>query len=172
MSGGKGLTELRRVLTERYATLRSQVARRLGGPEELAEDALHDAYVRLAGKEGFENVAHPQSYLVSTAVHAAIDRLRGDHRLLSETEVADFFDVADDAAGPDQTAHARHDLARMFAVLDGLPARQRDILVSARVHEVPRAELARRWGISLAMVGRELQAAHRYCARAMDEEQE
>ncbi|MEI2418443.1 sigma-70 family RNA polymerase sigma factor [Orrella sp. JC864] len=170
---GADLDRLRRLFTERYEALRSLVARRLGGASpELAGDALHEAYIRLTDKNGLAGVRHPQSYLVNTAVHAAIDRLRGDGRLLGEAEVNAFFDVPDEAAGPEQTAQARHDLARMSRALEALPARQRDILIAARVHGVPRAELARRWGISVRLVGRELQTAHEACVRAMQDPKE
>ena len=48
-----------------------------------------------------------------------------------------------------------------------LTPRQRDILVAARVDGLSRPELAQRWGISLRLVGRELQTAHEHCLRAM-----
>lgn len=168
---GKDLARLRRLFTERYDALRSLVARRIGAPPELAGDALHDAYIRLTDKNGLDGVRHPQSYLVNTAVHAAIDRMRTDTLLLSDAELNEFFDVEDEAAGPAETVHARHDLDRMFKVLDELPPRQRDILIGARLHEVPRVELAKRWGISVRLVGRELQTAHEFCLKAMREEE-
>ena len=55
----------------------------------------------------------------------------------------------------------------MFKALDMLTPRQRDILVAARVDGLSRPELAQRWGISLRLVGRELQTAHEHCLRAM-----
>lgn len=164
---GKGLAQLRHLFTQRYDTLRLRVARRLGSAGDMAGDALHEAYVRLAEKADLDEVRHPQSYLLNTAVHVAIDQLRGESRVLSEAEVADFLDVPDEAAGPAETAEARGEMDRMFAALAELPPRQRDIFLSARVHGVPRAELAKRWGISLRQVGRELQAAHEFCLQAL-----
>ncbi|WZB61684.1 sigma factor-like helix-turn-helix DNA-binding protein [Achromobacter xylosoxidans] len=58
-------------------------------------------------------------------------------------------------------------MAGMFKALDMLTPRQRDILVAARVDGLSRPELAQRWGISLRLVGRELQTAHEHCLRAM-----
>ncbi|AEC18806.1 ECF subfamily RNA polymerase sigma-24 factor [Pusillimonas sp. T7-7] len=169
---GKGLAQFARLLTERYETLKSQVARRLGSSSDMAGDVLHDAYVRLAGQDNLSEVRYPQSYLVNTAVHVAIDKIRSDARMLSAAEVGAFFDVEDSAPGPVQTAQARDELARMFKVLDSLPPRQCDILVSARVHDVSRIDLAKRWGISVRLVGRELQTAHEFCFRAMKELEE
>ncbi|HYG45034.1 MAG TPA: sigma-70 family RNA polymerase sigma factor [Bordetella sp.] len=161
-----GLAELRRVLVERYDLLKTQLTRRLGSPD-LAGDALHDAWLRLAVKDEIEEVRHPQAYLINIAMHAAIDRVRGQARELNETEIDALFDVADSAAGPAQAVQARLDLERVVQAMQALPPRQRDILFSARVDGATREELAARYGISVRMVARELQVAHEYCVRQM-----
>lgn len=166
---GKGLAELRRLFVERYDVLKAQVVRRLGASSEMAGDVLHDAFVRLSAKDDLDGVRHPQAYLVNTAVHVAIDQMRSDVRMLGESEINAFFDVEDGAAGPADTVEARDELARMFAALDGLPERQRDILIAARLYDTPRLELAKRWGISVRLVGRELQAAHEACLQRMNQ---
>ena len=56
---------------------------------------------------------HPQTYLVNTAVHAAIDRIRQDTRLLSES-VSEFFELEDETPGPAEIAQSRSDMAGMF----------------------------------------------------------
>lgn len=169
---GAGLANLRRLVAERYEALRRQVARRLGGASDLAGDALHDAYLRLSARDDLDEVRHPQTYLVNTAVHVAIDRIRQDVRLLSESEVSEFFDVQDDAPGPAGIAESRSDMDHMFKTLDALTPRQRDILIAARVEGLSRPDLAKRWGISVRLVGRELQTAHEHCVRAMARGQE
>lgn len=169
---GAGLANLRRLVAERYEALRRQVARRLGGASDLAGDALHDAYLRLSARDDLDEVRHPQTYLINTAVHVAIDRIRQDVRLLSESEVSEFFDVQDDAPGPAGIAESRSDMDHMFKALDALTPRQRDILIAARVEGLSRPDLAKRWGISVRLVGRELQTAHEHCVRAMARGQE
>ncbi len=169
---GQGLATLRRLVAERYDALRRQVSRRLGGASDLAGDALHDAYVRLSARDDLDGVRHPQTYLVNTAVHVAIDRIRQDARLLSESEVSEFFDVEDGSPGPDGVAESRSDMDHMFKALDALTPRQRDILIAARVEGLSRPDLAKRWGISVRLVGRELQTAHEHCVRAMARGQE
>ena len=52
-------------------------------------------------------------------------------------------------------------------MLAALPPRQRDILIAIRAHGLSRNDLAKRWGISARQVGRELQAAHEFCAQAL-----
>ncbi|WP_241047378.1 RNA polymerase sigma factor [Achromobacter xylosoxidans] len=166
---GKGLAELRRLFVESYDSLRGRVARRLGAASELTGDALHDAYVRLADKGGLEDIQHPQSYLVNTAMHVAIDGMRRDARLLSAAEIEDFLDVEDPAPGPEQNARMRQELDDAFAILDALSPRQRDILIAIRVHGLSRGDLAKRWGISERQVSRELQAAHERCGQALQD---
>ena len=67
---------------------------------------------------------HPQTYLVNTAVHAAIDRIRQDTRLLSESEVSEFFELEDETPGPAEIAQSRSDMQGMFKALDMLTPRQ------------------------------------------------
>ncbi len=168
---GSGLTQLRQLFTESYDTLRTRVARRLGTSSELAGDALHDAYVRLVDKGGLDEIQHPQSYLVNTAMHVAIDRMRRDARMLSASEIEDFLDVEDPAPGPAQSAALRQELDGMFELLQALPPRQRDILIAIRAHGLSRGDLAKRWGISERQIGRELQAAHEFCAKVLKEQE-
>ena len=111
---GAGLAALRRLIAERYDALRNQVSRRLGGASDLAGDALHDAYLRLSARDDLDGVRHPQTYLVNTAVHAAIDRIRQDTRLLSESEVSEFFELEDETPGPAEIAQSRSDMQGMF----------------------------------------------------------
>lgn len=166
-----GLAELKRLFAERYETLKAQLVRRLGSAE-LASDALHDAYVQLADREGLNEVRHPQAYLLHTAVNAAIDKLRGTQRYLSADEVADLYELADPAPGPPRVAQARFDLGRAANALAALPARQRDILYAARIDGLTLKELAQRWGVSTRLISRELQAAHEFCARHMEAAEE
>ena len=110
---------------------------------------------------------HPQTYLVNTAVHAAIDRIRQDTRLLSESEVSEFFELEDRTPGPAEIAQSRSGHGRHVQGPGHADAAPADILVAARVDGLSRPELAQRWGISLRLVGRELQTAHEHCLRAM-----
>jgi RNA polymerase sigma factor (sigma-70 family) len=162
----EALAELRRFLVERYDHLKAQLTRRLGSAD-LAGDALHDTYVRLAGKDDLEPVRQPQAFLLNAATHIAIDRLRVEARTLSTTEVDGLFEVEDPAAGPAETVQARFELQAVVRAMERLPVRQREILFAARLEGASREELAQRHGISVRMVARELQAAHEFCVRQM-----
>ncbi|SHH49083.1 RNA polymerase sigma factor [Pollutimonas bauzanensis] len=164
---GSGSGKLRELLTERYDLLKTQVARRLGSSSDMAGDALHDAYVRLLGRDDFDKVQHPQTYLVNAAVNGAIDQIRRDARLVSDTEIDGLFELPCDGPGPERVIAGHARMERMLKVLEALPPRRCALLIEYRVHGTETSELAKRWGISRVMVRREIQAAHSVCLEAM-----
>lgn len=166
---GEGLARLQRLLAQGYDTLRLQVARRLGGSADMAADALHDAYVRLASRDDLDQVRHPHTYLVNTAVNSAIDRIRSDARLLGDDEIEAVFEQARQAQpGLDAELAARQRLASVVDALSGLPPRQSALLVANRLNGEDVESLARQWGISTRMVRREIQKATEACMAALD----
>ncbi|VFR49889.1 RNA polymerase sigma-70 factor, ECF subfamily [plant metagenome] len=165
---GAGLLRLRQLLADRYDVLRAQVARRLGGSAEMAGDALHDAYLRVAGRDDLDAVRHPQAYLVNAAVHAGIDRIRSETRLVADCEIDALFELPDEGAQPDRVALERARMDLLMQVMDELSPRQRALLIESRVNGIETAELAARWGISVVMVRREIQTAHHYCLDALE----
>ncbi|MBO9357610.1 sigma-70 family RNA polymerase sigma factor [Bordetella petrii] len=166
---GQGLTRLQRLLMSRYDALKAQIAYRLGGSQEMAADALHDAYVRLASQENLDDVKHPRTYLVNTAVNSAIDRMRKDARLVSDDDIEAIFEQARDEA-PSQVREllARERMEQVMAVLNQLPPRQSELLVSHRVHGEDTEALAKRWGVSVRMIRREIQKANDACLLALE----
>ena len=55
-----------------------------------------------------------------------------------------------------------------MAVMTELPARQKAILLAARLEGLGRREIARRFGVSVRFVHRELRAAQDYCAERLE----
>ncbi|UFX47591.1 sigma-70 family RNA polymerase sigma factor [Bradyrhizobium sp. 41S5] len=157
------LTLIRRLLVERYDELKRRLARRLGSAE-LAGEALQDAWLRMARVDSVGVVRDPGSYIFGVAMNAARDRQRNtDSRTLSAAEVDGLLEIADGAPDPEQVARARSDLRGLEAILHELPPRRRAILLAARLDQMPRQEIARRFGISLRLVELELQRAQEYC---------
>src|SRR3546814_13944333 len=102
-------------------------------------------------------------------MHGAIDLMRRDARLLSASEIEGFLEAEDPAPGPAHSAELRESLDGMFEMLQAMPPRQRDILIAIRAHGLSRSDLAKRWGISARQIGRELQKAPGFCAKATNE---
>ncbi|PWI22547.1 RNA polymerase subunit sigma-70, partial [Kurthia sibirica] len=101
------LAVIRRLLVERYDELKRRLTRRLGS-SELAGEALHDAWLRIAQADSVGVVGNPGNYVFGVAMNAARDRLRNaDSRILSAAEVDGLLEIADGAPGPEPVARAR-----------------------------------------------------------------
>ncbi|PIF77649.1 RNA polymerase RpoE-like sigma-24 subunit [Variovorax sp. 54] len=163
-----GLGGLRDFMLRRYEDLKRRLTLQLGNAD-LAGDALQDTWVRLeGGAETSGPVQYPLSYLMRMATNAALDRLRSESRFLNGTEVEQVFEsLSDPAPGPAQTAEARSEAQRLAAVIDEMPPRRRHILILIRVDEMPRQEVARRLGVSVSLVDRELRRAHDHVVERM-----
>ncbi len=162
----QALAELRRFFAEHYDTLKSQLTYRLGS-SDLAGDALHDAYVKLSAREEHDPVRSPKSFLLRMATNLAIDRIRSDSRLLSDDDIDDLLLPEQHVADPVNGLMARMDLEALAHIMDRMPARRRQLLFASRVDGVPQRELARRYGISLRLVEREIRCAHDFCVEQM-----
>jgi RNA polymerase sigma factor (sigma-70 family) len=156
------LAALRRLLIDRYDDFRTRLSQRLGSPD-LAGDAMQDAWLKLARVEAVGTVRNPQNYLFSIVLNAARDRLQIDDRLLSGIEIDHLLDLADEMPDPARVAEGRSELRALEAALAELPARRRDILLAARLDGLPRQEIAKRLGISLRLVEKELHLAQAHC---------
>ena len=153
---------LRQSLLDRYDDLKARLAKRLGS-SDLAGDAMHEAWLRLGRIESVGTVRSATSYLFQVALNAARDTQRGERRHLTAAEIDGLLHLPDDKPGPEHAAEARSDLRRLEAALAELPPRRRAILLAARLDDMPRQEIARRLGISLRLVSKELRLAHEHC---------
>lgn len=156
------LLVLRQLFITSHAELKAKLTQRLGS-QDLADDAVQDTWLRLSRTERIGNVESPANYLFRVALNVARDRLVSERRYLSSTEVEKMLNLADDAAGPDSVVEARSELRLVEMFISELPSRQRDILVAARLDGLSRGEIAKRLGISLSLVEKELKLAHEYC---------
>lgn len=153
---------LRALLIERYQDLKSRLARRLGSLE-WAEDALQDTYLRLNGREIVGDVRNPAAYLLRSAFHVALNQRRADNRRLNAEEVEALLNLADDAPDAVRVISGRSDLERLKQVMAELPPRPRAILLAARLEGLSRQQIARRFGISVSLVEKELRRAQEHC---------
>ncbi|MGY3446465.1 MULTISPECIES: RNA polymerase sigma factor [unclassified Bradyrhizobium] len=156
-------TMLRSFLAASYDDLKLRLSRRLGSTE-LASDALQDIYVRLGRAEVAEAVQSPAAYLFRMAFNVAIDRQRAEKRRLARSEVQDLLHIVDDAPGPGQIAEARFEIEALEKAIAELTPRRRVILLAARLQDMPQREIAKRLGVSLRLVEKELRLALEHCA--------
>ena len=159
-------TTLRKLFLERYGQFRRHLQRRLGS-EDLANDALHETYLRVERMNVPEAISYPSAYLMRIAINIAEDQRRDNARLLSLPDIDDLYEMADELADPARTFSARAELEELERALQELPKRRRAIVIAARVDQLPHRDIAERFGISARTVEKELRAGLEHCCERM-----
>ncbi|MFT4173099.1 MAG: sigma-70 family RNA polymerase sigma factor [Rhodocyclaceae bacterium] len=155
-------------LSRHYGVLKRQLGWALRNAE-LAEDALHDTWLRVRDQERHEDgpIRKPGGYLVRMAINIALDMQRRQSRNLPLDEINALMELADAAPGPDRTAEARLQLDAVCGLLERMPARRREVVVLVHMDDLTQPEVAKRLGISLRTVEYELRNAHDYLSARM-----
>lgn len=155
-------------LSRHYGLLKRQLGRMLRNPD-LAEDALHDTWLRVheQGQNEQGPIRRPGGYLVRMAVNIALDIQRRQSRNLPFDEIEELMELADTAPGPERTAEARSRMDAVFHLLDRMPARRREVVILVHLDGLTQPEVARRLGVSLRTVEYELKHAHDHLSARM-----
>lgn len=163
-------SKLRMRLTARYAELRGRLERLVGSRAD-ASDALQETWLRLETMTQTGLVRDADAYLLRMASNLATDAYRRNNVLVSERERDELMHIADEVADPERIVAARLEVEALEAALLELTPRRRAILTAARVDGLLNAEIAQRFGVSVAMVKKELQSAMRHCKERMADAQ-
>ena len=145
-------------LYRRTAPLLLAVAQRILGRRELAEEALHDGFIRIwHAAERFDPLLpKPVAWLVAIVRNRAIDiaSSAGHTRVLADSDLVELLGEADDGGGQsgDQRLEAGERAHQVQDCLAGLEAPQRQSLVLAYHHGLSHAELAQHLGKPLGTV--------------------
>lgn len=138
------------------ASLILGVAQRVVGRRELAEEVLHDTFVKIWNAAGsFDPLANqPVAWMVAIARNRALDLVASaDHARvdaasdLARDDDADdvldrCFDWTDGAAGPDEAEDQRRARVFLRRCLGELPAGERQLLVLSYHHGMSHGDLA------------------------------
>jgi RNA polymerase sigma-70 factor (ECF subfamily) len=151
-------------LFRRYAPYVAAVAHRLLGRDTDVDDTVQEVFVvAVRGVAGIRDPAAVKAWLARITVRVSRRRLR-KRKLLSFFGFDDptmYDGVVDRAASPEQRAL----LARVYRVLDGIPANHRIAWSLRYVEGEPLEGVAALSGCSLATAKRRIAAA----ARALEE---
>lgn len=158
---------LRRSFLLGYGDLKLRLTRRLGSAD-LADDALHEAWLRLQAATPAEPVRAPRPYIFRIAYNIALKRLLGERGTVTLDAAREALDLRDDAPDPGEVLEARSDVAVLMQAVEELTPRRKQILLASRLEGVSLRELAERFGISQRMVERELRHAVLHCAQRLD----
>lgn len=125
-----------------------------------AEDMTQEVFDRLARRQDLAAIERPDRYLFETAKNVAIDyhrraRARGGGRHVSYEDALH----APTAPSPETVYGAQEELAKVLAILRGLPERTRNIFILVRLENIRQVEVARRLGLSISAVEKHLRIA-------------
>jgi RNA polymerase sigma-70 factor (ECF subfamily) len=158
---------LRELLIVKYEDFRHQLKRRLGS-DDLAQETLHETYLKLDRADQLSAIQRPDSYLFRMALNVAASRRRDASREATRVEIEAALDFADEAAETDRMVEDRLDLEMLQRAIEELPPRQKAVLLAARMQEWPAWRVAESLGISQRLVELELKRALEHCAMRLD----
>ena len=160
---------LRKLLVSSYEGLKQRLAARFGSVD-VATEVLHETWLRLDKMADTGAVREPHSYLYRMAVNVAIDRHRADARWINKAQIEALLRFDDEQPDPERIVAARSQIAELERALRQLPARRRAIFMAALVEELPYRDIAKRFGISLRSVEREMSRAFDYCSEKFEKD--
>jgi RNA polymerase sigma-70 factor (ECF subfamily) len=135
--------------------LRSKLQRR-GAPRDDADDLVQEAFLRFETYRRERPVQNPDAFIARTAMNLAIDASRRRRSSPFADFTPETLDVADSAPGPAEVWAAELRLNRLNAGLAAMSERTRSILLAQRVDGLSYSEIARREGISVSAVEKQI----------------
>lgn len=166
---GTSQTVLLQTLIDNYSVLKGWLTRRLGS-EDVADDVLQEAYLRVSRTPSIGLILRPRSYLFRIALNIAADRNRSEKRRLARSEIELLLRLDSDELDPERIAQARSSVRALTEAIEELPPRRRAIFLAIRVNGATVPETAARFGLSTRYVERELKEALDHCRTRLDVE--
>jgi RNA polymerase sigma factor (sigma-70 family) len=148
-----GLKKLRHALVRRLI--------RRGTLPQDAEDAIHDAFVRLCLAQKREVVRNPAAFLTDVVMKVRVEKWRSSqryHRLFVD-EPAEDLDLVDLAPRPEEYLQADQRLERMWRRLGALSPRTREIFFLHRLQGLSYAQIAASMGVSVSAIEKHIARA-------------
>lgn len=159
-----GREDRRRIadLSVRYGqAVRRFFSRRLRDDADV-EDLTQEVFARLLKRAEIGDIANIEGYLFHTAANLLRERARRQaRRPADEAAAADDteFAAAGEEFSPERILLGREAYARMVEALQELPERTRTIFVLNRFEELSGAQIARRLGVSVSTVEKDMMRA-------------
>jgi len=147
-------------LSVRYGqAVRRFFSRRLRDGADV-EDLTQEVFARLLKRAELGEIANIEGYLFHTAANLLRERARKSARRPGDAVTADpeLVDSVEDFS-PERILLGREAYARMVEALQELPERARTIFVLNRFEELSAAEIARRLGVSVSTVEKDMMRA-------------
>jgi len=127
---------------------------------QVAEDLLHDLYLKLQSITPNTSVTYPKAYIYRMANNLVIDHQR---RTSKSPVVLDDCVEETDSRSPEQILIYQEQLKIVATALKELPAKTQDVFKMQRIQEIEKKDVAKKMGISINMVEKHLRRAVEYC---------
>lgn len=113
------------------------------------DDAIQEAYARLATLPAVDHITNPRSYFYRTVCSMLVNEARR-RRVVSIETLGEFERLSIEALDlpPDRQAESRQELRRVGEAIAELPPKCREAFILRKVHGLSQREAAERLGIS------------------------
>ncbi|QHF45737.1 RNA polymerase subunit sigma [Pseudomonas sp. S35] len=150
------------MLENYYRELVSFLNAKLGN-RQVAEDVVHDAYVRVLERSSDIPIEQPRAFLYRTALNLVIDGHR--RNALRQYEPLETLDTEERfCAGSPQASHDQSQRLEMLErALAELPAACRDSFMLRKLEGLTHLQIAERLGISRSLVEKHIVNAMKHC---------
>ncbi|MFC5067145.1 RNA polymerase sigma factor [Flaviflagellibacter deserti] len=152
-------TELLRLYTTEQSRLR-RLVQRITGSSESAEDIVHDAFLKLSGRD---IGAADLGLFVRTAQNLARDTKRAERVRYTYAAHTAEEQIAAPTVAPDQAMASRQELNGLFDALKSLPQRTQRIFLMSKLDEMTHPQIAAELGVSVSTVEKEMISALQFC---------
>jgi RNA polymerase sigma factor (sigma-70 family) len=145
------------------------LARGFVGCASLAEDVVHDVFIKLVDFPDQDAVRQPLAYVTRMVRNASIDAFR--RQSLENTYHADEDDglhVPSPEPSPEAALLVRDTLRHVYNALEQLPARSRVAFEMVRLREETLQSTARALDVSQTLVHFMVRDAEKHCADCLD----
>lgn len=140
------------------------------GCREQAADVVQDTFVRLRGMPNLAAVAQPRAFLYKTALNLTVDLFRRQ-QIRSEGMIhpGEIEGVPSGIPRQDCEVEAKERVRLLYAAIDSLPPKCRQVFLLHKFKGLSHADIARRLGISKNMVVKHVMKAMDRCRRQVEE---
>lgn len=146
-------------LSLRYGqAVRRFFSRRLRDGADV-EDLTQEVFARLLKRAEVGEIANIEGYLFHTAANLLRERARKVSRRPGDSFDGAQIEASIEEFSPERILLGREAYARMVEALQELPERARTIFVLNRFEELSAAEIARRLGVSVSTVEKDMMRA-------------
>ena len=139
------------------------------GNRQVAEDVVHDAYVRVLERASDTPIEQPRAFLYRTALNLVIDGHR--RNALRQSEPLEVLDNEERfaACSPHASHHQGQRLEMLERALAELPAACRDRFLLRKLEGLSHLQIAERLNMSRSLVEKHIVNAMKHCRVRMRE---